>query len=571
MLVSEAPPIKSGIARVAGELTQRLRARGITVDVLSANEIPRWTFGEFRFSSLAFHWPRIQRMLPNYDVLHIHGTVPTFSDAALLLGSAGLKLSRSRAAIVYTHHSDIDIAGLEVPAGIYNRLHSMLLPLADHVVASTPSYATMLENSAISGRVSAVRFGVEAEQFQTSTHKPERFRVLFVGQLRPYKGVDVLLRAWKRVDNADLHIVGDGHQRGELEALAKKLDLHSVHFHGSVSEKELKEAYSQAHALVLPSNRKAEAFGLVLLEGMAAGCVPVSSDLPGVSDVVGTSGFTFPVGDSDALAEILLKLRDDTAQRANLSTLAVARSLATDWEYTAEAYHGIFRQAYLGRQLSMLLEKESSVAVLRRWLRSVAQEAGADRASIMLRVPLTGSLRIAASVGLPEDVLNGADVPVGQRISGFVAHTGRPMLIKSRNMPVVARIFRRKDSDLTSSLVLPVHNEHEIVGVVNFSRGPGRVAFTEADRTWMGKLAEQVAPLLARFQEHNGEWLDRADRPHRAPTGTWRAAPDGAPGQVAASVHHSSPVARAAMSTSEVEVPGIGARSAAAAGAGTGT
>ena len=569
MLVSEAPPIKSGIARVAGELTQRLRARGITIDVLSANEIPRWTFGEFRFSSLAFHWPRIQRMLPNYDVLHIHGTVPTFSDAALLLGSAGLKMSKSRAAIVYTHHSDIDIAGLEVPAGIYNRLHSMLLPLADHVVASTPSYASMLENSAISGRVSAVRFGVEAEQFQTNTHKPERFNVLFVGQLRPYKGVDVLLRAWKRVDNADLHIVGDGHQRGELEALAKKLGLRSVHFHGSVSEKELKEAYSQAHALVLPSNRKAEAFGLVLLEGMAAGCVPVSSDLPGVSDVVGTSGFTFPVGDSDALAEILLKLRDDAAQRANLSTLAVARSLATDWEYTAEAYHGIFRQAYLGRQLSMLLEKENSVAVLRRWLRSVAQEAGADHASIMLRVPATGSLRIATSVGLPEDVVNGADVPVGQRISGFVAHTGRPLLIKSRNMPAVARIFRRKDSDLTSSLVLPVHNEHEIVGVINFSRGPGRVAFTEADRTWMGKLAEQVAPLLARFQEHNSEWLDPADRSQSAPTGTWRTAPGGAPGQVAAAVQESAPVARAAMSTSEGEVLGIGARAAAAAGAGT--
>src|SRR3954469_12389074 len=74
MLVSEAPPIKSGIARVAGKLMDGLRQRGLTVDVLSANEIPRWTFKEFRFSSLALHWAAIQQELKNYDILHVHGT-----------------------------------------------------------------------------------------------------------------------------------------------------------------------------------------------------------------------------------------------------------------------------------------------------------------------------------------------------------------------------------------------------------------------------------------------------------------------------------------------------------------
>jgi glycosyltransferase involved in cell wall biosynthesis len=559
MLVSEAPPIKSGIARVAGELTERLRARGITVDVLSANEIPRWTFGEFRFSSLALHWPRIQRKLADYDILHIHGTVPTFSDVALPLGRLGLTLSRPSTAIVYTHHSDIDIAGLEVPAGIYNRLHSRLLGLADHVVASTPTYATMLENSPMATRVSAVRFGVEAEEFHTSAHKPDRFNVLFVGQLRPYKAVDVLLRAWQRVDNADLHIVGDGHQRGELEALAKRLNLKSVHFHGSVSEKQLKEAYAQAHALVLPSNRKAEAFGLVLLEGMAAGCVPISSDLPGVSDVVGTSGFTFPVGDSDALAEILLKLRDDAKQRSDLSVLAVARSMATGWDYTAEAYHGIFRQAYLGKQLSLLLSK-SHPAPLQRWLRSLAHEASADRGSIMLRVPGTNKLRITASIGLTSDVVTGAEVQVGQRISGFVAHTGRSMLISRRNMPAIARLFRQKGSDLTSSLVLPVCDGHEVVGVINLSRGPERVAFTEADRTWVGKLAEQVAPLLAGQCVRNGE-QSRSPSPSRPAVGT--AQPAVSPTMLrrvgAVDAHAAEKAAMPTKVASEADAVGVGA------------
>lgn len=506
MLVSEAPPINSGIARVAGELTERLRARGVTVDVLSANEIPRWSFGEFRLSSLALKWPKIQSMLSSYDILHVHGTVPTFSDLGLLLGRLGLAYSRPSTAIVYTHHSDIDIAGLEVPAAIYNRVHTSLLWLADHIVASTPTYASLLEDCLGPGRVSAVRFGVDAERFQSKLYKARRFSVLFVGQLRPYKGVDVLLRAWQYVDNADLHILGDGHQRAELEALAAKLKLQSVYFHGSVTEKQLKKFYARSHVLVLPSTRKAEAFGLVLLEGMAAGCVPVATNLPGVADVVSASGFTFPVGDNRALAEILINLRDNRQVRRDLAELAIARSLATDWDYTAEAYYGIYRQAYLGRQLHRMLQKEKRPAVLQKWLRNVATTAGADRASLMLVTPKSRKLRIVAGVGLPPDVLTSTRLPLGHRMAGYVAHTGKPMFVRKRAMNGVARIFVRKDSDLTSAVILPVHYGKRQVGVLNLARGPERLSFTPADMTWLGKLTLQVAPLLFELQDSGKFW-----------------------------------------------------------------
>src|SRR5690349_20145985 len=132
-LVSEAPPIKSGIARVAGELVTGLRRCGISVDTLSANEIPRWAFKEFRFSSLLFHWPQIQARLSEYDILHVHGIVPTFSDVGLLLGRIRSRTARPTSGLVYTHHSDIDIAGLDLPVRFYNALHHRLLPLADHV------------------------------------------------------------------------------------------------------------------------------------------------------------------------------------------------------------------------------------------------------------------------------------------------------------------------------------------------------------------------------------------------------------------------------------------------------
>ncbi|HUP27504.1 MAG TPA: glycosyltransferase [Chloroflexia bacterium] len=541
MLVSEAPPIKSGIARVADKLTSGLKSRGIQVDVISANEIPRWSFKEFRFSSLGLRWRGIARNLDSYDIIHVHGTVPTFSDIALLFSRFANRRSGSGTsgpAIVYTHHSDIDIAGLDFPVRIYNSLHQKLLRLADHAVASTPTYALQLEGALGPGRTSAVGFGVNAAQFNAHTTKRDPFNVLFVGQLRPYKGVDVLLKAWKQMSNAELHIVGEGHERENLKALAVELGLQSVYFHGSVSEAQLTEFYARAHTLVLPSKRKAEAFGLVLLEGMAAGCVPVASDLPGVSDVVSTSGFTFPVGDSNALAAILKNLRDDRRERQKLSVLASARALATDWDATIEAYVGVFKQVYLGRVLEAELKKTTpsnevkpfqfktrnskfitpSEGALENWLQEIVEVTQAERASLMLLSPNRRDLHIAASVGIRPDVVAETSVPVGQRMAGFAAQTQKSILVKQRNMPAIARLYK-SNPELTSALILPVHYRGRAIGVLNLARGHDRVAFTRADQLWLERLALQVAPLLA--QESVLEFTPARKTGRGTPSPSW--------------------------------------------------
>ncbi|MEO6457934.1 MAG: glycosyltransferase [Chloroflexia bacterium] len=497
MLVSEAPPIKSGIARVADKLTVGLRARGIEIDVISANEIPRWTFKEFRFSSLGLRWRQIQSRLGSYDIIHVHGTVPTFSDVALLFGRLGSRNVPSKPAIVYTHHSDIDIEGLDLPVRLYNLLHRKLLKLADHAVASTPTYALTLEGSLGPGRTSAIGFGVNAEQFQTRSSKPEPFNVLFVGQLRPYKGIDVLLRAWKQVSNADLHIVGEGHECENLKSLAVELGLQRVYFHGSVSERELVDFYSRAHTLVLPSKRTAEAFGLVLLEGMAAGCVPVASDLPGVRDVVSTSGFTFPVGNSVALATILKRLRDDRHERLKLSVLASARALTLDWDYTIEAYEGIYKQVHLGRLLESELAAAPPEVALEAWLSKVVASTDSERASLMLVSPGSRLLHIAASIGILPEVTASTSVPIGQRMVGFAAQTRKSILVKQRKMPAVARLYR-SNPDLTSALILPIYHDGQPIGVLSLARGQDRVAFTPTDQAWLERLATQIAPLLVR-------------------------------------------------------------------------
>ena len=92
----------------------------------------------------------------------------------------------------------------------------------------------------------------------------------------------------------------------------------------------------------VPSVTRSEAFGLALLEGMAAGCVPVASHLPGVADVVGNEGFTFPSGDDAALREILRRLQNEKALRLHHADLAQARARLYPWERVVFGYERIF-------------------------------------------------------------------------------------------------------------------------------------------------------------------------------------------------------------------------------------
>jgi hypothetical protein len=113
MVISEAPPIKSGIARVAERLSQGLRASGHQVDILSQRDVPRIEYGEIRLSSMPFRLSRMRHRFCQYDLIHLHGPVPTFSDIFLLAGLRGL--DGDHPPLVNTYHAPIDLRGL--PAG----------------------------------------------------------------------------------------------------------------------------------------------------------------------------------------------------------------------------------------------------------------------------------------------------------------------------------------------------------------------------------------------------------------------------------------------------------------------
>lgn len=342
MVVSEAPPIQSGIARVADKLSTGLRCQGFQVDILSRPDIPRIEFGEIRLSSMPFKLNLLRERLSEYDLIHLHGPVPTFSDIFLLAGLRGL--GRSKPYLVYTHHAPVELTSpvLRPILSIYNHLQERWSNLADHIVASTPSYGQRLSRYVPAEKLSVIPWGVDFEKFYAPVEKSRPFTVLYLGQIRPYKGLPVLLHAANQMPDTQFWVIGDGHYAETCRQLATQLALTNTTFWGRLSDEEMLALIKSCQVIVLPSVTRSEAFGIALLEGMAAGLVPVASHLPGVVDLIGNEGFTFPPGNANALRQILIRLRDDPPLRIHLAQLAQDKARLYPWERSVFGYERVF-------------------------------------------------------------------------------------------------------------------------------------------------------------------------------------------------------------------------------------
>lgn len=133
-------------------------------------------------------------------------------------------------------------------------------------------------------------------------------RCLYVGRLdNKAKGVDRLLRIWKQVEqnNEDwqLDIVGDGPDGKWLHEYATELNLSRVRFHGF---QDPIDYYKRASIFCMTSTF--EGFGMVLVEAMQHGCVPIAFDsFPAVRDIINheITGFLVPSFNENKYSELL--------------------------------------------------------------------------------------------------------------------------------------------------------------------------------------------------------------------------------------------------------------------------
>lgn len=175
----------------------------------------------------------------------------------------------------------------------------------------------------------------DAAKIREGLHAAGRVIVLFVGQLIARKGVDSLIEAVGKVSNAHLVLVGSGPDRAGLEALADRCCPGRATFLGSVPYARLPAHYAAADVFVMPS--RAEVWGLVLNEAMAAGLPVVSGRRAGATRdlvVAGQTGFSIDPDEIEEFAGCLTRLVEDPVLR-NRAGKAAARLIA---EVTPQKY-----------------------------------------------------------------------------------------------------------------------------------------------------------------------------------------------------------------------------------------
>ncbi len=166
--------------------------------------------------------------------------------------------------------------------------------------------------------------------------------VLFVGRLSSEKGVDQLVEAWSQAETADLtlRIVGDGPLRAALE----QRRVAGVDVAGWLGPDRVAEELRSARALVVPSIWY-EPFGLVLIEGMAAGLPIVASAIGGIPEVVGDVDPAFLPGAGD-VAEWSASLSRLAVSGEELDAAGAASRRRYEQRYTPEVGLAALEQIY---------------------------------------------------------------------------------------------------------------------------------------------------------------------------------------------------------------------------------
>ncbi|WP_017903423.1 glycosyltransferase family 4 protein [Pseudomonas asplenii] len=314
---TSVPWSMGGIEQVIHQIGLGAAKLGVQTDVLSlsSKQVPRTVdvggylvhharmdlqIASTGFSLSAF-W-RFYQLARRADVIHYHFPWP-FMDVVHFV-------ARIKKPTVVTYHSDI--IRQKYLLKFYSPLKRLFLGDVDRIVATSPNYlATSQVLARYRDKVSVIAIGLDRESYPMAD--PEKLRrwrekvgprfFLFVGVLRYYKGLHILLEAAKGAE-FPIVIVGAGPIEDELKAQAQALGLDNVHFFGQLPDSDKVALLELSYAIVFPSHLRSEAFGISLLEGAMYGKPMISSEIgTGTTfiNVSGETGLVVPPGDPGAL------------------------------------------------------------------------------------------------------------------------------------------------------------------------------------------------------------------------------------------------------------------------------
>ncbi len=355
------PDSFGGIEQVVFQLCESGVQHGIDAQVLtlSADPTPRvMQLGQhevhrakldIQFASTGFSWSvfkQFRELASEADVINYHFPWP-FMDLVHFASSLNKPT-------VVTYHSDI--IRQKHLLKLYRPLMQRFLASADRIVAASPNYlhtSDVLQQFQEKTRV--ITYGLNKAGYpQPDGERINRWRqqvgdkfFLFVGVMRYYKGLHILLDALKQADYPTV-IVGAGPLELKLRAQANALGLRNIHFVGRLDDEDKVALLQLSYAFVFPSHLRSEAFGISLLEGAMYGKPLISSEIgTGTSfiNIHNETGLVVPPSNPQAFSEAMRTLWENPERAAAMGIKAEAR------------YRQLFTADVMGRKWTELYQE----------------------------------------------------------------------------------------------------------------------------------------------------------------------------------------------------------------------
>jgi glycosyltransferase involved in cell wall biosynthesis len=224
---------------------------------------------------------------------------------------------------------------------VYNRLRGILNNHVDRYIALTNFAKSRLTAG-----------GLPAERIDTKPNflpdpplagNGSGNYAVFVGRLSKEKGLHTLLSAWTAVDDMDLKVIGDGTQRSELEAQARREGT-NIAFLGMLPRKDVLAIVGEARMQLVPSEWY-EGFPMVIVEAYACGTPVIASRIGSLNEIVldGETGVKFEPGNPQELAEKINSLAHD---KQTLATMRRKARRLFEEKYTAERNFSTLMEIY---------------------------------------------------------------------------------------------------------------------------------------------------------------------------------------------------------------------------------
>jgi glycosyltransferase involved in cell wall biosynthesis/O-antigen/teichoic acid export membrane protein len=193
-----------------------------------------------------------------------------------------------------------------------------------------------------SSQIHVAYLGVEPESF-TETRRDESPTLLYLGRIKQYKRLEILLDVLEGIPGAVLEVAGDGDHRPVLEAEIDRRGMHDrVVLHGFVSEEEKRELYARSWVNLTASS--AEGWCLTVMEAAAAGTPSAAMAVGGLPESIVDEQTGLLADTPEELAQKVARLVADPVRRDELGDAARARARGFTWDVTARSNLAVLEQ-----------------------------------------------------------------------------------------------------------------------------------------------------------------------------------------------------------------------------------